>query len=142
MAIRILFIMLLILSLFIETTLISFPLFVFFSILFFFFSRQLRDALIIFFLGFVLDAARVAPFGFTSLYLSLTFLLLGSDASFFNIQDVWFFAFLVFVVTVLYGFLSGYSFIPVFYIVFVGGFMFAAVILTKWFIRPSHIEQW
>ncbi|MFI5265487.1 MAG: hypothetical protein ACHQT7_01955, partial [Candidatus Levyibacteriota bacterium] len=69
MIVRLIFIILLFLSLFLETSVLAFPCVVLFSLLFFFFFDEIGTYMIIFVASLLLDSFMLRSLGFTALYL-------------------------------------------------------------------------
>lgn len=105
---KILFAVLLLLLLLVETTIISYPFIFIFSLFSMLIFKSVRMAIFVFVIGILLDTLRVVPIGMTSV-LVLTF---GIAVSFYarslHAADILIFSGVIFILTLIYSILAHY----------------------------------
>ncbi len=107
--------LILVLSLFLETTLFSFPLVVVTALLLYIFFPKTETLFMVFMIGLLLDALKVSQFGITPLFLMGVFLLLNFYKRYFEPKDLLFVTPFVFLCAFIYALLVSYAVSITFY---------------------------
>ncbi len=121
---KIILLLCLILSLLFQTTLVSFPLYIIFSILLFILYPEWDMVLVIFLGALVLDMLQVVQLGSSAVFILVALLITSFAQKFFNTKDYKSVLAILFLATITYATIFSYSInILLYLILFVGIFV-------------------
>ena len=121
MGIKIVLLSFLFLAVLLQTTIISFPLFIIFSIILYILYPEVDMILAIFIGSVILDILQLTPIGSTALFVISIFVLINITQKFFNTRDYKTILLIIFIASVLYAFIFSYGINWILYTVIFGG---------------------
>lgn len=125
---KILLLALIIVSLFVESTIVPFPFVLLFSLLYLYFADDILAVVVIFLSSIFLDILLFNDVGLTGIFISVIILSLAVLEKVFSFQGVLPFVVLVLVGIILYGYVVGYPFsIPLFAVLLAGLLTFSYI---------------
>lgn len=138
MGIKIILFFFLLLAILLQTTVISFPLFIIFSIILYILYPELDSVFIIFVGAVILDILQITPIGATALFVISFLLIINFAQKFFNTRDYKSILLIIFIASIAYALIFSYGVNWFLYILIFGGILIMTQIFNRRLVKKYN----